>query len=181
MTILNDFITNNYDELIKIAKKITKNSDEAEEVAHFCITLLMDANNIEEIIHREEGLKFFSGIVWRNWNSKNSPYFKLYRQNRKIVLAENYSKLYENAIDEEYTDDSELIEQIEKILNEKTNDIKLHYQLTLLKMYVEKPNYSHISRQTGIARSSITEAINNGRHYIITKLNKNKNDDYYDE
>ena len=50
----------------------------------------------------------------------------------------------------------------------------LWYRARLLKMYIETPNFSELSRMTDIPRTSISKAVDEAKAYIIDEL-KNRN------
>ena len=66
------------------------------------------------------------------------------------------------------------IDAINGILEDMEGEgLHLWYISTLFKMWVKQPNYSELSRQTRIPRTSISEAIDEAREHIIQKLKDN--------
>ena len=63
----------------------------------------------------------------------------------------------------------ELLEKIESILNDK-HDIEIWFNLTLLKLYVETPNYVKLAKQVNIPRTTISIAVKNAIKYIKERL-----------
>ena len=63
---------------------------------------------------------------------------------------------------------------IEGILEEMLidSDVELWYQAKLFKMWMENQNYSDLARETGIPRTSISQAVNQCKDYIREQLNK---------
>jgi hypothetical protein len=166
--LLNKFLEDNYSQIISMTRKITLGYYDSDEVAHYCILEFMEVNNITDIINRGEGMKFLSGIIHRSFHSKTSPYYKLYKQKGKeTAMIEDYDVIDTS---EEYVDDMELIEQIECIINKKTNDPNLYYKMKLLREYVENPNYSALSRKFNIPRTSLSLAIKDARKIVLEQL-----------
>lgn len=77
--------------------------------------------------------------------------------------------------DDDYDYESDLkIDAINGILEDMEGEgLHLWYISTLFKMWVNEPNYSELSRQTKIPRTSISEAVDEARKHIIKKLKEN--------
>jgi DNA-directed RNA polymerase specialized sigma24 family protein len=54
----------------------------------------------------------------------------------------------------------------------KAECLELWYTATLFEMYVDFGNYSEISRKTKIPRTSVSQAVQEGREYIQATLKK---------
>jgi hypothetical protein len=83
---------------------------------------------------------------------------------------------YENKADVNIYDVQEdyVIEAIQGVLEDmKADGINLWYRATLFEMHIKTPNYSEISRNTGIPRTSISQAVEEARTYIQTRLINN--------
>ena len=76
---INEFITNHYKEILLMSKKRVRNND-YEEVAHYVITIFLVTPNAKELITKGEAMKFLSGMIFRSYHSKTSPFYKLYKQ-----------------------------------------------------------------------------------------------------
>ena len=56
----------------------------------------------QAIVDRGEGMKFLSGIIYRNYHSSTSPYHKLYRQSGRVYATDRFQaegKTREECID----------------------------------------------------------------------------------
>jgi hypothetical protein len=166
---VNEFIQANYTKIIKMAKAIVKNS-EAEEVAHECIIQFLTHKKAIELIERNEAMKYLSGMIHLSYHSKTSGYHKKYRTDKPQEYNEVIIHLYNQEDYNQAKDD--LITEIESIMNEKTEDTTIWYNLTLLKLYANNPNYSVLSRETKIPRNAITQAVKEGIEYVKNKINK---------
>lgn len=169
---VNGFIADNYKEIMKMAKSIVKNY-EYEEVAHEVITQFLTYDKAQSLIERGEAMKYLSGMIHLSYYSKTSPYHKKYRQN-VTEYKEIYSNLY---TDEEYNLNKDIIlDMINELMDEKQDDLKIWYNLTLLRLYSLNPNYSKISAETKIPRNAVTQGVKEGISYIREKIiEKNKN------
>ena len=54
----------------------------------------------------------------------------------------------------------------------KKGDVEVWYRATLFELYLKENNYSEISRQTGIPRTSISVAVTEAIEYIKEELIK---------
>lgn len=166
---MNQFLTDNYDKIILMSKRICK-SKEAEEVAHYAIEQFMNHKRGQELVDKGQAMLFLSGIIHRSYHSSTSPYHKLYRESGKVV--ELYDRTAEMRPDEEYDIELDLtIESIQGIMEDMESDTtEQWFRVSLFKMYLDNPNYSDISRVTGIPRTSISQAVQECKAYIKTRM-----------
>lgn len=77
--------------------------------------------------------------------------------------------------DDDYDYEKDLkIDAIHGILEDMEGEgLHLWYISTLFKMWVNEPNYSELSRQTKIPRTSVSQAVDEARKHIIKKLKEN--------
>lgn len=108
---IEQFITNNYYELLKITKKITNNSDWSQDLLHNVITQLYDRESINLHSLDDKTIKFYIiGIIKINWTSKTSPFY------RKIKMESSlYNELttQNDNIREDVINEHQLMEIIE--------------------------------------------------------------------
>ena len=169
MTTLNTFLTDNYDNIILMSKRICK-SREAEDVAHYAIEQFMQHKRGQEIVDKGQGMLFLSGIIHRSFHSGTSPYHKLYRQSGRA--HELYDKTAERIPDQEYDIEWDLkIEAIQGIMEDMEADtVEQWFRVVLFKMWLKQPNYSELSRMTNIPRTSISQAVNECKEYIKNRI-----------
>ena len=152
-----------------MAKKICKGNSEYEDVAHFAITEFMTHERGQELVDTGRGMNFLSGIMWRSFNSSTSQYHTVYRQKGRMhSLPETHLE----TPDEPYNFNQDIvvgaIQGIIEDMSAEKNSI--WYRSTLLQMWLENPNYSELSRRTGIPRNSISNAIEEAKKYIREQL-----------
>ena len=85
---LNQFLEENYDGIVKMAEKITQDSN-YREIAHFVIEAFMEHHRAYELVEEGNAMKFLSGMIHRNYHSSSSPYHKIYRQKGRVFAKEN--------------------------------------------------------------------------------------------
>ncbi len=221
-TTLDKFITDNYNEIVHIARRITKTSSHHvyEELAHVAIESFIQHKRAEELIEKKQAFLFLSGIMHRNYYSSTSPWHKVYRYAGKevplktnigyvsnrtgdLVPYEDVSNLWieskehmynvfnnttqnfkdyeaklehsiDGAIPEDFnhaiTKDMNL-QAIEGIMEDMEADtVEQWFRVKLFKMWLEQPNYSELSRITGIPRTSISQAVSECREYIKNRI-----------
>ena len=166
---INKFITDNYDSIILMSKKICKGSSESEDVAHYCLSQFLEHSDAEGLIQRNEAMKFLSGMMHRSFHSSTSQYHTLYRQKGRVhtrnMPIERESDEYDFETD--YT-----VEAIQGVLEDmQAENIETWYRSTLFRMWLREPNFSEIERQTGIPRTSISQAVRECQKYIKKTLN----------
>lgn len=168
---INEFLTYNYTKILKMSKSICKcKQDTADELGHYVIEYFMMHDRAQELIDNNEAMKFMSGMLWRSYHSSTSPYHKLYRQSGKVY--ELYDSTAEELADEPYDIELDLtIESIQGILEDMESDtVEQWFRAKLFQMWLDEPNYSELSRKTGIPRTSISQAVNEAIDYIKTRV-----------
>ena len=174
---MNKFLTDNYNAIIIMSKKICRSSPESEDVAHFAISEFIEHERGQELVDAGRAMNFLSGIIWRSFHSSTSRYHSIYRQ--KGRMHELHPKHENNQDDKLYDYDKDIVlESIQGVLEDmKADSIDLWFRATLLEMYINTPNFSELSRATKIPRTSISKAVDEARDYIKTVL-KNNNINY---
>ena len=158
-----------------MSQRITKGSHEWEDVCHYTIEKFMEHPRAEELIDKGEAMKFMSGMMYRSFHSSTSPYHTLYRQKGRMHSLKPTTE--PEAIEYNYEIDI-TVEAISAILEEMQGEHQqLWYQSKLFQMWMDEPNYSELSRKTGIPRTSISQAVQDCKDYIRLKL-KERNIDY---
>lgn len=166
---INNWLNSNYQEIVNITKKITQNK-EYRDIAHYIIIEFIDNKRAMELIDKNEALKYITGMVYNSYHSKTSPWA---RSNPKNLVYNEPLEIIEDEYD--YETDI-LIEQIKTILEEKQTDIVIWYELTLLKMWIENPNYSYLAKQLNIPRTTISNSVKGAKEYIKNKIKDNGTD-----
>jgi DNA-directed RNA polymerase specialized sigma24 family protein len=170
---LNNFLTNNYDAIILMAKKICRSHIESEEVAHFAISEFMEHERGQELVDTGRAMNFLSGIIHRSFHSSTSKYHTIYRQKGRMhELPVDYDNIQN---DDEYSYEQDMAtEAIQGVLEDmKANGIELWFRAALFEMYIKEPNFSELARQTKIPRTSISKAVEEAREYIQLTLKNN--------
>lgn len=169
---INDFIEKNYKDIINMARKIVRDQH-YEEVAHYVIEQFLTNKKAIELIEKGEAMKYLSGMIHNSYHSSTSPFIRLHKPH--ISMQEIYNETnidIENILIDQSDYDYEidkLLEKIESILNDK-HDIEIWFNLTLLKLYVEVPNYVKLAERVKIPRTTISIAVKQAIKYIKEKI-----------
>ena len=176
---INKFITDKYEDIMLMSKKICRSHVEWEEVGHYCIEKFMIHERAEELIDANRAMQFISGIMHRSFHSSTSQYHKDIRQKGRMHSLPSTTQLEYSDIDYNLEQDI-LIDTIEVILEEMVADSKERYfQAVLFQMYSKEQNFSKISREVGIPRTTISRAVEDAKTYIKQELKNRGIDDEF--
>ena len=156
-----------------MSKKICRSSPESEEVAHFAIAEFMEHERAQELVDAGRAMNFLSGIIHRSFHSSTSKYHTIYRQkNRMHGLPQSHDNIQDDNI---YDWEQDIAtEAIQGILEDmKADTIELWFRAVLFEMWIKEPNFSELSRQTKIPRTSIAKAVEEAKAYIQLTLQNN--------
>jgi len=133
----------------------------------------MEHERGQELVDTGRAMNFLSGIIHRSFHSSTSKYHTLYRQKgRMYELPVDYDNIQDST---EYSLEEDIAtEAIQGILEDmKSDTIELWFRAALFEMYVREPNFSELSRQTKIPRTSISKAVEEAKEYIQLTLKNN--------
>lgn len=168
---MNKFLTDHYEQIMLMSKKICKSNPQYEDVAHFAIEQFMHHERGQELVNANKGMQFLSGIIWRSFNSSTSEYHTLYRQKGRMHTLDT-THLEEPDYEYDHEQDY-VVTVIEGIIEDMACDkTGLWFRATLFQMYMTTPNYSELARKTGIPRNSISHAVEEAKEYIRAELKK---------
>ena len=162
---LNDWIQQNINELIKICSSISRQNN-VDDLLQVCIEQLLKSKRIHQVPESER-LFFFARIVRNNFNSKTSNYHKVYRKNNFVELSSNI-----DIPQEEY---EESILSIEWVL-EEVDKIKQYdwYLGQIFLLWLSRgANLTQLSKATGIPINNLSRDIRQVKS-ILNKQYKEK-------
>jgi hypothetical protein len=170
---LNRFLTDNYDDIVLMSKKICRGSHESEEVAHFVMSEFIEHERATELVEANRGMNFLSGMIHRSYHSSTSRYHTIYRQKGRV--HELNQKHYNRQDNDTYSiEQDNATEAIQGVLEDmEAGSIELWFRATLFRMYLKEDNFSELSRQTKIPRTSIAKAVEEATLYIQQQLKNN--------
>ena len=154
-----------------MSKRICKFNPEYEEVGHYVISKFIEHKRADELIEKNEAMKFLSGMIHLSFHSSTSPYHTIYRQKGRVYSL--YPETAEKQVDEVYDTETDILtEAIQGLLEEmQAEGVEQWYRSMLFMMWADNPNYSDLERQTQIPRTSISQAVQECKEYIKQELN----------
>ena len=196
---INTFLTDRYNDIMLMSKRICKGSPEHEDVCHYVIENFIQHKRAQELVDKNEAMKFMSGMIHRSFHSSTSPYHKIYRQSGRVhqLYDKTVNKLNDSAFETEkgwhkrlsdyqnvfhkhddvYDYESDLnLESAQGIMEDMLSDgVEQWFRVTLFKMWLEESNYSELSRITQIPRTSISQAVQECIAYIKSRVDNGIN------
>lgn len=181
-----------------MSKRICKFNPEYEEVGHYVISKFIEHKRADELIEKNEAMKFMSGMIHLSFHSSTSPYHTVYRQKGRMHTLydttrdrasddEFHSELFRQSnkaytadvknpwydYEDDYDEEKDLLtEAIQGLLEEmQAEGVEQWYRSMLFMMWADNPNYSDLERQTKIPRTSISQAVQECKEYIKQELN----------
>mgnify|MGYP000627698736 CR=1 FL=1 len=190
---MKSWVDENYDNIVQWASNICKSDPLQEDLAHYAIETFMNHKRYDEIIERDiedpsygHCRGFILAIMRNAWYGKKSEfsrYYKLHRADighrKRNISDDDFARKIEEQTQFNYDYNKDyIIEAIEGIIEEMEIDTKdLWYKAKLFKLYLLTPNFSKLSRETGIPRTSISNAVEESKEYIRKQL-KERGIDY---
>ncbi len=163
---IEQFITKNYYELLKITKKITKHHDLTQDLLHEVIIQLYSKEHIELKFYDDSSIKYYIvSIIRINWHSKTSPfYYKVRREFLKysdFLSNVNTDNLFEISEDQKYYEKQKLFDILEKEYSELT-----WFHKSLMELYLTLGSVNKVAKHTEIPKSSIIKYIKESKDQI---------------
>jgi hypothetical protein len=164
------YITNNYYQLLKIAKTITKNHNLSQDLLHEVIIQLFDKEEIKLKGYDDNQIKYYIVSIMRiNWYSKTSPFY--YKVKREIQKYQDLTDVY-NIPDDQ--DDFEK-EIIYGILETEWCELNWFHK-SLFEWYMTLGSLKKVSLKTNIPLASIGKYIKEAKiemkTNVLNKLNQ---------
>ena len=155
MSIIDQFVNDNYQNLVEAAKKISGNDPLWEELLHYALEEFLTKPNVEEIVS-SGGARFYCvRIMMNSFRSTTSPFYHTYRKPTSDL--------------QELEDIPDENDATPEILARVQAEIKRlpWYDRMLIDVYVDEGHtISSLSRATGIPRTSISLSINRIRKHL---------------
>ena len=160
MTIIEEFVNDNYIPLKEAAQKISGNDPLYMELLHYCLDEFLRKLNVEDIIESGGGRFYCVRIMMNSWRSVTSPFYYTYR-----IETAGIDNL-EDVKEEQDENTVAIADRIRQELNKLT-----WYDKMLFETYIdENHTISSLARATGIPRTSISLSINRIRKHIKNNL-----------
>ena len=162
---IEQYISNNYGELLSIAKKITRNNDLSEDLLHEVILQLYNKKNIVLRQYNDDQIKYYIvSIIRINWHSQTSPfYYRIRKENSKYT---NIDELYDLADDQQLEYEKQ---ELFDILEESFCELDW-FRKSLFEMYLTLGSMKKVSVKTRIPVSSISRYLKESKEQIKNNI-----------
>lgn len=157
---IENYITRNYYELLKITNKITNNNDWSGDLLNDVILQLYDKNEINLKSLDDNSIKYYIVCILKiNWQSKTSPFFRKIRRESTM-----YYDLYE-AKDYHDNDNTEEIHQMMDIVEMEWSEMDWFNKL-IFEKYMVLGSLKKVAVDTTIPLTSIADYVRNTKKTI---------------
>jgi RNA polymerase sigma factor (sigma-70 family) len=159
------YITNNYYQLLTIAKKITKNHDLTQDLLHEVILQLYNKENIVLREYCDEQIKYYIVSILRiNWHSQTSPFY--YRIRKESSKYTNIDEIYNLADDTQLEFEKQ---ELFDILEQEYSELSWFHK-SLFELYLTLGSMKKVSKQTRIPVSSISRYLKESKQQIKNNI-----------
>jgi hypothetical protein len=163
---LNDWLSNNYNELKNICSKFST-PEEVDDLLHLCIEQFINNKKVHQIPDKEK-LYFFTKIVRNQYHSKSSKYHYTYRRYQFNEIVEN--DISDIEYEESKFDMDWVIKQIEE--DKKNGE---WYFSRLFEIYIEQDcSVTKTSKKTSIPINSVSRDLNKYRKQLKLRRNNER-------
>ena len=185
---MSKWIEDNYENIVQWSKNITKSDELSQDLAHYSIETFLTHKKYKEITDKDlldpdfgHCRGFILAIMRNSWfgtKSEFTRYYKVHRADighrKRNLTDEKFAEKLESREVYEYNHEKDfMIEAIEGILEEMSIDTKIQwFNAKIFKLWLTTPNYSKISRETDIPRTTISNAVEAAKVYIREELKK---------
>lgn len=177
--IQNEWITNNWSDILQWAKNACQQHQDWEDLAQYSVTVFLEHEKAQELVEKGHARWFLVRIMLNSSRGKGSEFYRLYRP-ESYTLTESHTE----APDTEYDYDiDKLTEWINGVLEDmQHDDVEMWYRGKIFQLCMEqdKLNFSKLARQTGIPRTSISQAYYETIGYIREKIYEYADNNYGD-
>lgn len=166
---IEQYITKNYYELLKICKKYTKNDDWASELWHECILQIYESKSFDSMEQLPNSkIKFYIiRIIMVNWCYETSPFFRKYKKPSMTTID------LTEAMGLAYTDDELNQHQMMELMEEEWGDLDW-FRKNIFERYLTMGSLKKVSKSTTIPLTSVSRYINSAKteikHNVFKKM-----------
>jgi RNA polymerase sigma factor (sigma-70 family) len=153
----NQYLANDYDALVEAANKITGNHDLALDLLHYGIEELSTKKNLQDIIDSGGARFYLIRILMTQWRSQTGPFHRQFVKQHAELECHDKPESETSKLD---------IDKVNYLI-----DSLPWYDRELFRLFAEGDhNYSTLSKETGIPRTSIALTIKRVRKHIKQNL-----------
>ena len=167
------YLSDNYSEIIGIAKVITKGrKPDYEDLAHEVIVMVLESERekMNRLVELGEIKYWIIRLCLNNYRSSTSKYHYKYRkpEERHRKAAEHLSFIYK--LDE--IGQKKYNEKVLEYIEEKLEDVDWFEKNCFAIYYGDEHSLNSMAEETGINRNTLYRAIRNTREYVKDEYEK---------
>lgn len=166
---VNEWIEKNYEDIMQWAKNACQQHKDWEDLAHYAIMSFLEHDKAEELVKLGHARWFLVRIMLNSSRGEKSEYYRLYRPKWQTI-----NETESNIAIEDYDHDIDtLTEWIAGILEDmKHESPEQWYRATTFELCIKQDrlNFSKLARETGIPRTSISNAYYECIEYVKNRL-----------
>jgi DNA-directed RNA polymerase specialized sigma24 family protein len=167
---IESYITRNYYQLLKIAKKLTNNHDLHQDLLHEVILQILEKDDVVLKTYDDDSIRYYIVAIIRiNWNSKTSPLY--YKIRREISKYTDLTPILEIEEDQQQFE-KELIFSILEVSYTELN----FFHKALMDAYLILGSMNKVSREMEIPLTSVQTYIRQAKSKIKEDVNKRLKD-----
>jgi DNA-directed RNA polymerase specialized sigma24 family protein len=167
---IESYITRNYYQLLKIAKKLTNNHDLHQDLLHEVILQILEKDDVVLKTYDDDSIRYYIVAIIRiNWNSKTSPFY--YKIRREISKYTDLTPILEIEEDQQQFE-KELIFSILEVSYTELN----FFHKALMDAYLILGSMNKVSREMEIPLTSVQTYIRQAKSKIKEDVNKRLKD-----
>ena len=174
---VNQWLSDNYDNILQWAKNAAQQHNDHEDLAHYAIETFIQHDKAQQLVDTNQARWFIVRILLNSSRGKKSEYYRIYRPQH--TSSDEFKQIQ----DSEYNVNLDtLTEHVYGILEDMLHgDNELWFMGSLTKLCLEqdKLNFSKLARETGIPRTTISDTYKKTIEYIKDKLNQYGNNNTY--
>lgn len=169
-TEIEQFIVNNYFELTKISKRITRGHELSNDLLNDVLLQLYEKEKIELKEYDDNSIKYYITAIMRiNWNSKTSPFY--YRYKKYVDLSQQIDDNYDVPDDFEQKMEREVLIQCLEISFAELD----WFHKSVFELYMTHGSLKQVALKTGIPLTSIARYIKESKLDMKNKINNKLN------
>jgi DNA-directed RNA polymerase specialized sigma24 family protein len=167
---IESYITRNYYQLLKIAKKLTNNHDLHQDLLHEVILQILEKDDVVLKTYDDDSIRYYIVAIIRiNWNSKTSPFY--YKIRREISKYTDLTPILEIEEDQQQFE-KELIFSILEVSYTELN----FFHKSLMDMYLILGSMNKVSKEMDIPLTSVQTYIRQAKNQIKEDVNNKLKD-----
>jgi len=154
------WINENYDNLKKIAKKLSP--ENSEDALHYALISFLEKKNLNDIIESGGGTFYIINILLRALRSKNNEFYKSTHQNHLELNDVIY--IQDEVVEPSFSG------LTDEIVMKYLNEIYWYEREVFLIYTLNDYTYKELARETGISRTSLNATVKRVKEYLKIKI-----------